>query len=89
MSELVGKTREGVNLQNGIWKIYARKQRLYLLSQFHQAERLIQFVQRSQRESIFAVELLDLHVRMARENCRGVTVSFIELLGEGLNLPIG
>ena len=38
---------------------------------------------------IFAVELLDPHVRMAREDCRGVTVGFIELLGEGLNLPIG
>jgi len=59
-----------------------------LLSQFHQAERLIQFVQRSQRESIFAIELLDPRVRMAREDCRGVPVGFTELLGEGLNLMI-
>jgi len=26
---------------------------------------------------------------MAREDCRGVPVGFIELLGEGLNLLIG
>jgi hypothetical protein len=29
--------------------------------------------------AIFAVELLDPHVRMAREDCRAVTVGFIEL----------
>jgi len=26
VSELVGKTREAVNLQNGIWKIHPRQQ---------------------------------------------------------------
>jgi hypothetical protein len=89
VGELVGKARQGVNLENGIRKIDTRKQRVYLVFQPQQAGRLIQFVQWSKSESIFAVDLRDPQVLNAREHCRSATVGFVELLCEGFNLSLG